>query len=863
LQLQGDASVARGALVTANARIAPFALTLSATRVTGGAATLRVQPEGGRLTATLAANDLAMHAGELNAGVAYARFVATGPPEVRGRLAGPVQLTLDATRFSLGFGAVQESGGRVEGAFQGDIDADASRQQISGRLRATADRTTIRASRDEVRQGVARLDLVRLVLTRDPQRLSASFDGRGSVAAQGARVGDASVRTASSVFRLSSPGLARTATGWIGKVSLTGSLEGEGGLATAAARRVAAAPLLGLADPAYRIALAKALANARLSAPAWAADFSDHADRVSLTLPLRLQAASGAQLSLVGDGVSSDSRTFAGRARLTLAGGRLPDLDASLDRWSATSSSLQADGDLKARLDALIAKGLNVEIKGRAVASGPRFRFDLSECAAVAAERLALDPNPVVEVAGRICANGGPLIETGPGGWRARGGIEAAHAVAPSFQADLSQASGAFSAAETNNEAPTIAVTLERGRIADLADPKRFLPVAASGRASLGAGVWTGDFAAATPAGRPIAKLHVRHDVATGVGSADIDARALAFAPGALQPAELTPMAAFAKDAQGPAAFTGVFEWTAAGARSRGELVAHGLRFKSPPGAVLGLDADIHFVSLAPLISGPNQSIAVREVQGLAPLEGVSAVFDFNADAADLARANAGFYGGQVRLESMRVPFGDAPNYKGVLDFDHVDLGKIIAGSNLSDQVKVDAVINGRIPFEAGPDGIAIRNGQLAAVRPGRISIARAALKGSATANAPAAPPNVAEDLAYQAMENLAFDKLDATVTSIPGDRLSMIFHIRGRHDPPKPQRATIAVSDLLAGRAMQKPISLPSGTEINLTLDTTLNFGELVRAIGETWRESLGQAPKPGRSAPVQGAGASLPASQ
>jgi len=41
------------------------------------------------------------------------------------------------------------------------------------------------------------------------------------------------------------------------------------------------------------------------------------------------------------------------------------------------------------------------------------------------------------------------------------------------------------------------------------------------------------------------------------------------------------------------------------------------------------------------------------------------------------------------------------------------------------------------------------------------------------------------------------------------------------------------------------------------------LNFGELVRAIGETWRESLGQAPKPGRSAPVQGAGASLPASQ
>jgi hypothetical protein len=121
------------------------------------------------------------------------------------------------------------------------------------------------------------------------------------------------------------------------------------------------------------------------------------------------------------------------------------------------------------------------------------------------------------------------------------------------------------------------------------------------------------------------------------------------------------------------------------------------------------------------------------------------------------------------------------------------------------------------------------------------------------------AQPNVAQDLAYQAMENLAFDKLDASVNSIAGDRLSMVFHVDGRHDPPNPQRATIAVSDLIRGK-VAKSIPLPAGTQINLTLDTTLNFGELVRALEETWRESLGQASEPGRSATVQRPASSLP---
>lgn len=180
---------------------------------------------------------------------------------------------------------------------------------------------------------------------------------------------------------------------------------------------------------------------------------------------------------------------------------------------------------------------------------------------------------------------------------------------------------------------------------------------------------------------------------------------------------------------------------------------------------------------------------------------------------------------------------------------DHVRIGQVLAASSLADSVKLDAVVDGRIPFTVSSAGLTIQGGELRAVGPGRLSISRKALKDSASAK----QAGFAEDLAYQAMGDLAFDTLDASLNTLPGDRLGVLFHIKGRHAPPKPQRATIALSDLLRGQPLAKPLTLPSDTRIDLTLDTSLNFGELVRALQQAWRDSLGQAQEPGGSASVQ----------
>jgi len=169
-----------------------------------------------------------------------------------------------------------------------------------------------------------------------------------------------------------------------------------------------------------------------------------------------------------------------------------------------------------------------------------------------------------------------------------------------------------------------------------------------------------------------------------------------------------------------------------------------------------------------------------------------------------------------------------------------VQLHDLVEASPFADRVELDAKVSGRIPFQAQGDGAEVNGGELHAIAPGRLSISRAALtsvsaQGSlqapaAPGGAPAATEDTFTDFAYQALENLAFDKLDATVDTRPDGRLGVLFHIVGRHDPPQHQEITISWLDLIRRRFLGKKLPLPSGTGVDLTLDTTLNLDDLLK---------------------------------
>jgi hypothetical protein len=98
-------------------------------------------------------------------------------------------------------------------------------------------------------------------------------------------------------------------------------------------------------------------------------------------------------------------------------------------------------------------------------------------------------------------------------------------------------------------------------------------------------------------------------------------------------------------------------------------------------------------------------------------------------------------------------------------------------------------------------------------------------------------------------LENLAFESLSAELNSVANGRLQIVFHIKGRSDPPQHQTADVSIKDILNGTALYKPIPLPSGTPVDLTLDTSLNFDELLKSYAEAWSKTLSPEGQPASS--------------
>jgi len=160
---------------------------------------------------------------------------------------------------------------------------------------------------------------------------------------------------------------------------------------------------------------------------------------------------------------------------------------------------------------------------------------------------------------------------------------------------------------------------------------------------------------------------------------------------------------------------------------------------------------------------------------------------------------------------------------------EHIDLGSLIQTSNLAGKIKFEGKITGTLPFSLGPEGFRITEGRLSADSAGRLAI-DPSLWGQAV-------PNAIESFAYRALQNLAFDSLSATADSEPQGRLRIVFHIKGHSETPG--SPDVNVFDLIRGTAFQKSIPLPTGTPVDLTLDTSLNFDELLRGYETAWAQA------------------------
>jgi|TARA_R100000149_G_scaffold65270_1_gene39167 hypothetical protein len=866
VRVLADARIEDSRLVRLTARMPKSALALDDQSVRGLSADLDLTTRSDRMTLSLtAAADNASGADTIARDLTLnVEAVLPYPKGTPLRLDGPgqIELSLDAATYSAGDTEAQTVSIDMSG--DGQFDGILTRPRFEGRSRGTTTAGRFTAAGSTVTE--ARVELGDATTTLD---LSAE-------AARWSLVGPARVRAVrfdSEAFGgrdvdLATPRL--VAGGREGRFEVTGTWQATAGQLSSGELRLAGVsgrlnldlvsdgalrltgqmsaaqgrwPLLGAraADDVPELgAMKAALGDFRLNAPGFVYRSGVGGGRLDLTRPVAIRPLSGGQLTIrEGDApvlVLRDGEAPGGQLRLTsTGGGGLPEAEVSVPRWALIPGGFLADFDGQAALDFGLGRGLTVSGDGRLQNVGGALTVTTTDCLAVTAERLELGENDVAHVATGLCPTGrAPLVRIADGGWRVDGQLAGGSGRAPFLALGVEDLSGALQVVG-RPQGLSLDLTVGEARIEDATRPIRFHPLEGRGMARMRGDSWTGDFVL-TRNGREVAQLDLAHDGLTGVGGVDISTGDLSFAKGGLQPSILTPLAAdlVGEPVTGVARFDGRIAWTPVDGTSTGRLALRDLTFSSPAGQIMGLEGSVDFTSLAPLTTAPDQSLTARSLEIAGGVSDLGVTFTLDKAALSVSGAELAVGAGQVTVEPFDIPLDPAVPWGGTVLLERVQVGDLVAGAGFGDKVQLDAVVSGSIPFVRSPDGqIRISGGSLQAVQPGRLSIQREALSGlEAGGGGEAIPPGVVEDLAYQAMEYMAFDSLTARVDSLDGGRLGVLFRIMGRHDPPERQELRLGLLDVIRRDFLGQPLELPSDTGIRLTLDTTFNLDQIVSDI-------------------------------
>ena len=833
--------------------------------LTSAGGPIQLNGDGRRVTGHVALGPTTAHAGNRRLDVAALDLTIDLPsPDASGRWRGPMRVDLTAAGAKAVAGSGVADHGSLRAHLSGALDANAESQSLTGAGAVDGALATVTGGTLRGRDLVATLTLPTMALLRDAKRISAHATGAarlsmGRLATNSVAGSDLSVRAMIAKVWLVMP----NGAGLDGGASLVGQVAGRGGVAPAEVSWIVAALPLVSGERPYAAPLAAALRDFKVLAANLKLDVAGGRGRLVLATPARIDTASGARLTLSGQGAFTPGPVWlaTGSASLALEGGGLPTFALAADNGQATPAGAQAHVAVQARFTSGPIKDAAMNLQGHLRAASGHVSLNLDDCGLFSARRLGSGGQVFDAVSLRLCPGAGPLVDATSTGWAARGLIQALRGDAKGPAAGVRDTDIAFDARGSSTGLRAADIALTRASLLDQSNPSRFTPLGVSGALALDRDVWRGDLTVAGAKGQRLGKIKLNQAQREGSGRVDIDVDGLDFAPGQRQPTDLTPLAASARDTSGHLGFTGWLSWTGKGdVFSGGELDAKALAFASPLGRVENLNAQVRFTSLTPPTTGPGQTITVGAIQTVTPLTNLTVAFNLHDKAFHAERVTAAFAGGTLGVEPANIPFAINSVFSSAVVLHQVDIGTILDATNLSDKVKVQAKIDGRIPFTVGPGGLTIQSGSLTAGGGGRLSISRAAFEGAPVSPATAAPStSFAQDFAYQAMENLSFDSMDATLNSQTHDRLGILFHIKGRHEPPTRTRAMFRLLDILQGKALAKPVLLPSGTKIDLTLDTSLNFGELIEALRGAWnnavapiREALPASPAQGKKAPA-----------
>ena len=522
---------------------------------------------------------------------------------------------------------------------------------------------------------------------------------------------------------------------------------------------------------------------------------------------------------------------FTGAFKLRAAGGGMPSV-----RLAVQSYALGAGGDgrpvvsaklgVGARLSTGSLHGLAVAADGTLQAEGGRYRVFIQNCANISLDKLALTNFDVVGVKTQLCGAQTPWLVGDERSWAVHSRWRSFSASLPAWNTAVANGAGRLDLSGSTRGMSGGELKMASLQIDDRSPAPRFAPLHVQGTFALEDRTFAGTLELAlASSGQSLGRIRASHSLSAGSGQARVELSRLEFVSGGLQPSQLSPLLQPLARAHGRTGFEGTVSWTAAGKlSSRGLLRIEDFGFSSAAGEVTRVNANIDLTSLIPLQSAPHQRVSVGEIATLLPVTELSGQFELLPTAVNIEQTRMNFAGGKITLDPVTLSFDPKAKTSATVRLQDIDLNKLVAASSLSDRLKADVHVSGAIPFSKSVDGLQVTHGFVSSTGPGRLEISRRIWSEQAET-----PGNAIRDFAYQALEHLQVEELDGTLNSLPDGRLGLILHIRGRHDPPVAVPTRIGILDFLRGHAFDRPVPLPKGTPIDLTLDSSLNFEGLL----------------------------------
>jgi len=263
-------------------------------------------------------------------------------------------------------------------------------------------------------------------------------------------------------------------------------------------------------------------------------------------------------------------------------------------------------------------------------------------------------------------------------------------------------------------------LTLSDGafRVEDRISPTRINPLRAEGATlTLENNLITAEALLSEPrTGRAVTQVQIRHNLANGVGHADLAVKGLMFdkelqpaGSGCLQlstgqevtqPLGLTCRAyGVVSNLRGTVTGTGRIDWNEAGITSGGSFSSDSLDFAASFGPVRGASGTIVFTDLLGLTTAPNQRLRIASINpGIEVLGGEIGIELRNGEVLALTGGKWPFMGGTLTMRPVDIRFGTSEARRYVLEIEGLDAARFVEHMDLKN-ISATGVFDGTVPL--------------------------------------------------------------------------------------------------------------------------------------------------------------------